>query len=303
MKTGTVQAGYGYTEYTGPSKTQAQKSESDGFFSEKLRFCSTAAKSQDLSDTGNGEAAFFDYQEFFQNKINEIYEKIQNGDTEPSYQTGSRSFTEKEWNKFLEKFDSIQDTIRKFMREEHEKRAAEQLKKKQDAAADENSLLLAESTSCTYPSADKPAKDIRYMTWYTQEGIFCRNMEQSGGYEWSVIFDGSKQYDKVMEFISQFPSDWNMRFAAHENFWTDFLKGAVDTEQFMEFMKGTEKGVPDYFVTGEDGSVYFDRDKIQWAKYLNSFGNELYTGEEFQKKWEMEIAENAVKLKKRGSYT
>lgn len=46
METGTVKAGYRNTQYSGPSKTQVQKYESDMFFSEKLRFCSTVNTEQ-----------------------------------------------------------------------------------------------------------------------------------------------------------------------------------------------------------------------------------------------------------------
>lgn len=183
------------------------------------------------------------------------------------------------------------------MREEHAKRAAEQLKKQQEAAEEQSKLLLTESTSCVYPSADAKKEDDRYITWYTKEGISCRKMGKTAD-EWFVPFTDESQYEKVMEFIGQFPSDWNMRFAAHENFWTDFLNNEIDLEGFKEFMKGTDHGVPDYSVRTDDGSIYIDRDKIQWAKYLNSFGNHLYTGEEFRKMWEMEITANAAKLKK-----
>ena len=79
-----------------------------------------------------------------------------------------------------------------------------------------------------YETADPDDDDIRYITWYTEEGIFCRKAGQAEGYEWAITFENTEQYDKVMEFIGQFPSDWNMRFAAHENFWNDFLNDEID---------------------------------------------------------------------------
>lgn len=242
-----------------------------------------------------------DYSAFFQEKINEIFVKIQNGETEPVYQIGSCSFTEKEWNRFLKKFDSVQDAIRKLMREEYAKRAAKKLQRRQAVTEkktpekDNSGLLLAPSVSCTYPPSIAGKENIRYVTWYTKEGISCRKMGQTEETEWEISFQNPEQYEKVREFLAQFPDDWNLRFAAHENFWNDFLSGDLDTGRFTEFIKGTDKGVPDYTVTADDGSVRFDRDKIQWAKYLNSFENEFYTAEEFQKKWEMEIAANASK--------
>ncbi len=95
---------------------------------------------------------------------------------------------------------------------------------------DASTLLTTESTSCVYETPDPEDDDLRYITWYTEEGIFCRKAGQTKGYELSITFENREQYDKVMEFIGQFPSDWNMRFAAHENFWNDFLNDEIDME-------------------------------------------------------------------------
>ena len=210
------------------------------------------------------------YLDILQEKIQDLSEKIQNGETEPSYQIGAQSFTLKEWDEFLAKFDSAEEDIRE---------------------------LTTESTSCTYPTADPKEDDIRYITWYTEEGIFCRKAGQTEGYEWTVPFENKEQYDKVMELIGRFPSDWNLRFAAHENFWTDFLNDEIDMDGFMKFMEGTDKGIPDYSVTKGD-SMYIDKEKIQWAKYLNPLGIKIYTGEEFMKQQAEMIEANRAKLSK-----
>lgn len=223
-----------------------------------------------------------DYQKLLEEYKNKILEKIKSGDTEPSYQIGAQTFTEKEWEEFLEKFDSVEDAIKELMRERHEKLQEAQEEQKTIAQAEDSevdNMLFAESTTCTYPTADPTDDDIRYITWYTEEGIFCRKAGQTEGYEWSIRFESKEQYEKVMELIGQFPSDWNMRFAAHENFWTDFLNGEIDMDGFMEFMKGTNKGVPDYSLAVGD-SMYVDKEKMQWAKYLNPLGNRLYTADE-----------------------
>ena len=96
----------------------------------------TSSEKDPAKDTGSGEAAdtknakeAFDYHQFFQDKINEIYTKVKNGDTEPKFQIGALSLSQKEWNKFLEEYDEIQDIIREMMREEQEKREAERLQK------------------------------------------------------------------------------------------------------------------------------------------------------------------------------
>ena len=237
-----------------------------------------------------------DYAKILEEKINEIFTKIQNGDTEASYQIGSQSFTEKEWEEFLDKFDSVEEAIQELMKEEQARKEAEEARKEDVFTNDASTLLTTESTSCVYETADPDDDDIRYITWYTEEGIFCRKAGQTEGYEWSITFENKEQYDKVMEFIGQFPSDWNMRFAAHENFWNDFLNDEIDMEGFMEFINGTNKGVPDYSITAGD-SMYIDTDKMQWAKYTNPLGARFYTSEEMHQMQVETIAANEEKLK------
>ena len=247
------------------------------------------------TDTADTEETV-DYAKILEEKINEIFAKIQNGDTEASYQIGSQSFTEKEWEEFLDKFDSVQEAIQELMKEEQARKEEKETKKEDVFTTDASTLLTTESTSCVYETADPDDDDIRYITWYTEEGIFCRKAGQTEGYEWSITFENKEQYDKVMEFIGQFPSDWNMRFAAHKNFWNDFLNDEIDMEGFMEFINGTNKGVPDYSITVGD-SMYIDKDKMQWAKYTNPLGVRFYTSEEMHQ-MQMEImAANEEKLK------
>ena len=195
-----------------------------------------------------------DNREFLQKKMKELLEKIQNGEDETSYKIGAQSFTEKEWDELLENFDSIEDMLRELMRERHEKQWEEKLEKERIKRAEEHAevtdeeadtMLFTESTSCTYPNADPTGEDIRYITWYTEEGIFCRKAGQTEGYEWAISFENKEQYVKVLEFIGRFPSDANFQFAAQENFWRKFLKddSEIDIDDFMEFMEGTNKGM------------------------------------------------------------
>ena len=104
---------------------------------------------------------------------------------------------------------------------------SEYLKKKIKAnvsAIDDGALLTAETTSCKYETANPDDDDIIYVTFYTTDGIRCKKLG-SEDFEWTLTFENEEQYNKVMEFLGNFPSDWNMRFAAHENFWNDFLNG------------------------------------------------------------------------------
>lgn len=257
-------------------------------------YAEKAGNKNEVSDSDTQEKET-DYQQIIQEYIEKIFVKLENGETEESYQIGGSSFTIKEWEEFLNKFDSIEEAIQKLIEEEQEEKEAEETQKENMVINDTGTLLTTEFTSCTYETAD-PDDDIRYITWYTGEGIFCRRAGQTEGYEWSLAFKDKEQYDKVMEFIGQFPSDWNMRFAAHENFWNDFLNDEIDMDGFMEFINGTNKGVPDFSVTVGD-SMYVDRDKVQWAKYTNPLGTRFYTAEEMHRMQMEIIAANKAKLK------
>lgn len=240
------------------------------------------------AETADSEQSVTDlreeYARLLKEKSEEIFTKIKNGETENSYQIGSQSFTEKEWDEFLSKFDSLEDAIRKLMEEEQEKRAAEELGKEKETSVEEASmkkvsmekgfqtegdLLTADSTSCTYP-ADQPDKeDIRYITWYTEEGIFCRKAGQTEGYEWSISFENREQYEKVMSLIGQLPSDWNLRFEAHENFWRDFLDDKIDVDDFMDFMRSINQGEK-IFCRYPGGTLYTadEIDSLMFEQYL-----------------------------------
>lgn len=62
------------------------------------------------------------YLEMIQDKMQDLYEKVKNGETETSYAIGGQSFTEREWNCLLENFDRMEECIRKSIEEEVEKR-------------------------------------------------------------------------------------------------------------------------------------------------------------------------------------
>ncbi len=54
---------------------------------------------------------------FLREKSEEILEKLRNGETEVEYPIGGESYTEREWDKLLEKFDDIQEDVRRRMEE------------------------------------------------------------------------------------------------------------------------------------------------------------------------------------------
>lgn len=205
---------------------------------------------QEMPDTqGNTKSSTVAQQEaLLKDRTEKLLEKIKNNDTETSYQIGGASFTEKEWQKFLDKFDLQEEKIRESIQEEQERQEAERVREEQReeevVSEDMVDILMQESTCCKYPSQNPKEDDILYITWYTEEGIFCRKAGQSEGYQWVIPFDTREQYDKVINFIRKFPSDWNMGFAANDVFWKDFLKDAVTVDELMEYMQETDKEVP-----------------------------------------------------------
>ena len=199
----------------------------------------------DMSASDSAEA---DYMKKIQEKIEEIYKRLINGDTEASYQIGGESMTEKEWDMLLAKFDTIQEDIRELAREEAEKAEKMEMDKKL-YALDENGDFLYDNATATLKSliseisfchySDNESEDTLYITCYTEEGIFCRQQGQTDGFLWSIKYSESSQYEKVTNFLNNFNSNDNLRFASHENFWRAFLSGSLDTEKFMDFWSTT----------------------------------------------------------------
>ncbi len=62
----------------------------------------------------------------FSAAVQEIYDKVKNGDTEESIPIGGQSFTIREWDRLMKRFDKVQEGIRESIEEEIEKRKAEE---------------------------------------------------------------------------------------------------------------------------------------------------------------------------------
>lgn len=92
--------------------------------------------------------------------------------------------------------------------------------------------LLSESIRSTDESDSPEKKDKLYITWYNEDGIFCREQGQTEGYLWSVPFNGKEDYTKIVSFLNHFGQDDNLQFAHDENFWRNFLAGKVNEEDW-----------------------------------------------------------------------
>ena len=84
-----------------------------------------AAETDPAGTAGEPEKEDLSLMEQIREKMQEIYDKLQNGDTETKFRIGNQEFSIKEWDSFLEKFDSVQDAIREALEEKIEKQTEE----------------------------------------------------------------------------------------------------------------------------------------------------------------------------------
>lgn len=293
---------------------------------------STATAAGVQADDDEEEELPASFAQMIHEHIEELFAKIKSGDTEPSFQIGSGSFTVTEWKEFLKKFDEIQDAIRKLIEEaikerlEAQKKSAEaqtrsiaEAKESEEnesagvAAAgesektqgtDENAalhMLTAETMQARFPLQETDEDGNRlediYITAIDRTGIRCSKAGETG-YEWEITFENEEQYERAVSFMNWAREHMdNFWFSAHDNFWKDLLSDNVDADAFKEFLRGTDNGVPNYAITAGD-SMYIDRDKVQWAKYMNMPGAKFYTAQEFAALVAEEIRQNAAKLTK-----
>ena len=210
--------GTAWAAKTESSKTTASDSAESG--------TEAADKSTDKEDT------ITDYLQLIRDRINEMYDKVKNNETEESFQIGAGSFTEKEWSKLLEEFDDIQETIRELMREEHAKRQEKQAEREEMVDA-----LVSESVVSKYTSETEDADRAMYITWYNEDGMFCRKAGMTEGYEWTISFDSLEQYRMIEDFMKRFDSDDNLKFASNQSFWQDFLNDMINADEVVASVK------------------------------------------------------------------
>ena len=266
----------------------------------------SAKAGEDAKDNKKDDAAEpKSYREQILEKMEEMAQNIKKGTIQPKFKIGAQEYTIKEWEKLLEKFDAAEEALREeveAMIEEIKKQAeAEALRREAESGMHDlkgttyvsettetqnvAALLTDEITKCSYPT-DNPEQKHWYITCYGQDGISCKEAYFDGTRWvnkdlWSFSYTEKGQYEKVMAFLERFPQDANLRFAAHENFWKDFLAGEINEDEFVSFFETTKDGVPDYTYE-KDGSTYIDREKVKYAKYMNDFGAHFYTREEME---------------------
>lgn len=193
------------------------------------------------------------YIEIIHNRIEEIYEKIVSGETQPSIAIGAGEFTEEEWDKLIQEFDKVQEKLRKEIEdtkdEEVKKSIATEILQEDDekdvVKEEDIQSLVSQSTTCTYPSSEDDEKQGFYITCYTEDGIYCKGPGQKIGdsFLWVIKFDDIGQYSKVMKFINKFDPNDNLRFVSHKSFWDDFLNDRIDEDDFVNFYKNAKNSL------------------------------------------------------------
>ena len=161
--------------------------------------------------------------------MQEIYDKLQNGDTEIKFQIGNQEFTIKEWDNFLEKFDSVQDAIRAALEEKIEKEKVERLEEKLTGMSetaeepDEVDSILAQSVKTTEEGSDPKTW---YITCFSEDGIWCKKFTegQEGEDLWRMEFTDPSQYQKVLNYLQSFAEGEEVPHAEEEDFWRRFLE-------------------------------------------------------------------------------
>ncbi len=125
---------------------------------------------------------------------------------------------------------------------------AEKSEQIRESVVSDMEFLTEEITKCSYKTSGSEGKRW-YITCYSQDGISCKEAYQENGKWvnrdlWSLPFTQAGQYEKVISFLERFEKDANLRFAAHEKFWRDFLAGKIDEDDFVASFKEEDYAAP-----------------------------------------------------------
>lgn len=188
-----------------------------------------AAGTDPAGTAGEPEKEDLSLMEQIKEKMQEIYDKLQNGDTETKFRIGNQEFSIREWDNFLEKFDSVQDAIRAALEEKIEKEKTERLEKELTGVSETTEepedvdSILAQSVKTT---EDGSSPKTWYITCFTEDGIWCKKFTegQEGEDLWRMEFTDPSQYQKVLNYLQSFAEGEEVPHAAEEDFWKRFLE-------------------------------------------------------------------------------
>lgn len=223
--------------------------------------------------------------------INSLYERLLNDDTEQKFPIGAMSLSLKEWDELMEKFDLMEEEIRKAIEAEIEKqKEADQAEEisKTDETIDNSTMLTSEIRQSVFKEATESEPAIMYVTCFTTDGIICKRAGMNENeYLWKMDFKSEKDYEKVKELMDSFPTDWNLRFAPNERFWKDYLAGNIDKDDFVNNLNQySDKGKMNYIIE-KDGNTYINREAAKYCNYMNSPETRIYTLQEVKAMFEL----------------
>lgn len=182
---------------------------------------------------------------------------------------------------------------------------------------DTEHVKKVECTKGTYAGGDPQKLPKVFYTYYSPEGIKCiREGERNpinpsekiseDKLQWEINFTGREQYNKVMEFLAEFPEEDNFRFTSNEKFWNDFLSGRIDMEDFREFYAWTDHGEPHMDQTESGVRAGINRERIlnHNAEYFNDWTwiRNVWTEEEMWGNWYARIGAAGVAHKVSGNH-
>lgn len=153
-------------------------------------------------------------------------------DSDTKFQIGNQSYTIKEWKTFLERFDSVQNSIREALEEKIKKEQEEALKKellsRQENTSDAESLenILAQSFKSYDSSNKEESNSTWYLTCYDENGIWCRKYIDGTFSEtlWNIDFTDASQYETVSSCLAALTPDADTAFTRDFSFWKNRLQ-------------------------------------------------------------------------------
>lgn len=111
---------------------------------------------------------------------------------------------------------------------------------------------------------------LEYLFSYDEKGLSCMYLK-TGEEIFNFEFKDESQYENVKSFLSGLDSEDNLTFTASKTFWSRFLNGDIDVDDFKYTLSNyVNNGQPEWAYTDEDG-VRHSTQII--PKYMNIFGN------------------------------
>lgn len=142
----------------------ADNSRTDDFYDDLL-FASEKSDSAEAEKASETDAGKEDLWAVFHGKVSEMAEKLENGETEPSFQIGGQSFTEKEWNRLIDKIDKYIEQVRAEQAERVEKQKEEKFEKERKLKKEQEYRLLTDANERAFNSYGPNAPEEVKKAW------------------------------------------------------------------------------------------------------------------------------------------